>query len=713
MKYFCAAVVTLVVLTTPLLSSAEIPGADDPKSYTSLQYNRDEVAYNRRTMVDAYLKVGFREEDWNDLALDFLEDRAVAMAYAGADRYSMDDSVPNILDEQKTAQDLLNLDCDDPLVLDLIGLVLSDRRDPRGAGLIRQAAEALARSQYPAFRIANSVRRAQRNMNKDDPDQPRFTQMLIDANLRSLQGELTPFDRRKIWDGVREDVERWPIDQQKSFYERARKEQGDPWLVNMIGGTYHVNVGWKARGTGFASTVTEEGRETLAREMAEARKCFVKADKLQPTLPEAPAEMISVVMTESDTPPNESLRYWFDRAVSRQFDFEPAYRRYSYAIEPRWHGSIEEMYDLAVECAQTKRFDTSVPYRYLKILADIGTQSGSSLGYWSRPGVYEHARDVLNGYAEEPRQKKSREYFLSQLVGFAWQMTKYEDGRAALNATGGKFDVWGFDASMTIAQRSVSGTYAMTGPRAARYKEAEAKLAAKQLDDAIAAYEAIVKTVPANDPDRDLHWARGRAQELRWQKQFDTGEWVNLIPDSTMAGWNIDFGNLTSDGSTLTGTMGQTSARAVVGNRFGQRWEMSGMVESLPSKAHPGRRTYAGPMFCRASNELYYATIMRPDSQRIGWVPNGKGLYGYDAKNLESKNAFVVQQWDETIEVLINGEPFLDSMHIRSVGRRIENRVGIYSDAINSLGDEFKVTDLKIRKLTAPPANLKLKKQEN
>ncbi|HEV2293915.1 MAG TPA: hypothetical protein VGR35_08660 [Tepidisphaeraceae bacterium] len=83
----------------------------------------------------------------------------------------------------------------------------------------------------------------------------------------------------------------------------------------MIEGRYHIDAGWTARGHGYADTVTPEGWAGFARHLEQARACFTKAWELEPTYPEAPAEMIKVVMGGPAGREAQSLRAWFERAV--------------------------------------------------------------------------------------------------------------------------------------------------------------------------------------------------------------------------------------------------------------------------------------------------------------------------------------------------------------------------------------------------------------
>src|SRR5438552_1408112 len=115
---------------------------------------------------------------------------------------------------------------------------------------------------------------------------------------------------------------------------KCKVEGTEPWMLNLIGGVYHIQAAWAARGRGFADTVTPEGCQGFGRHLAAARQCLNKAMALEPKFPEAAAYMIEVSMGQDDG----QERIWFDRAVAAQIDYLPAYQYLRWALRPRWGG---------------------------------------------------------------------------------------------------------------------------------------------------------------------------------------------------------------------------------------------------------------------------------------------------------------------------------------------------------------------------------------
>ena len=124
----------------------------------------------------------------------------------------------------------------------------------------------------------------------------------------------------------------------------------DPYLVALVEGKYHTTRAWEARGSGWASTVTENGWQGFHGELDKARLALTTAHGMHPNLPYAAEEMIAVSMGSRG---QLSPREWFGRAVAAQFDYGNAYDSLLWALRPRWRGSHREMYEFGLECLRT------------------------------------------------------------------------------------------------------------------------------------------------------------------------------------------------------------------------------------------------------------------------------------------------------------------------------------------------------------------------
>src|SRR5205823_7908700 len=65
--------------------------------------------------------------------------------------------------------------------------------------------------------------------------------------------------------------------------------------------------------------------------------------------------------------------------------------------------------------------------------------------------------------------------------------------------------------------------------------EAEMQAQAGYFDEAIKSYEQALQ-VAASD-ERGLFYLKSRLKQVQWQKQFDSGDWVQIQPEKDFAAW--------------------------------------------------------------------------------------------------------------------------------------------------------------------------------
>jgi ankyrin repeat protein len=145
------------------------------------------------------------------------------------------------------------------------------------------------------------------------------------------------------------------------------------WLMNLIRANNEIDLAWEARGTGWAKDVTAESWEQYGKHLDQARLLLTATWQSDPNRPEAAGDMMTVTRGSHGNE-GETVRTWFDRAVSAQMDYPEAYKEMVLALRPRWGGSHGQMLEFGRECLATKRFDTDVPLFYLYALRQIGAE---------------------------------------------------------------------------------------------------------------------------------------------------------------------------------------------------------------------------------------------------------------------------------------------------------------------------------------------------
>ena len=147
----------------------------------------------------------------------------------------------------------------------------------------------------------------------------------------------------------------------------------DPWLREMLSGCTKKVDSWAIRGHGFYNQVPADKMQVFNKGIVEAAQHFKSAHDLHPDWPEAAVEMMSSVRANEGCSDKDEW-FWFLQAVKAQFDYLRAYREFSHALVPRWGGSIDQMENFADACLETNRFDTIVPFLYIRTFRDIANE---------------------------------------------------------------------------------------------------------------------------------------------------------------------------------------------------------------------------------------------------------------------------------------------------------------------------------------------------
>lgn len=140
---------------------------------------------------------------------------------------------------------------------------------------------------------------------------------------------------------------------------QLEKASVDEWLKLLWRIKVERDAAWKARGGGYANTVSEDGWNGYKAHGDACRAAFKRAMELHP-YPEA-AYLFSTLGPFDDEV--------FTSATAAQADFLSFYDKYLwYNCYPRWCGSLDKMKAFAERCYETKRHDTMIPLFYAEAL---------------------------------------------------------------------------------------------------------------------------------------------------------------------------------------------------------------------------------------------------------------------------------------------------------------------------------------------------------
>ncbi|HEX8522624.1 MAG TPA: hypothetical protein VF669_10240 [Tepidisphaeraceae bacterium] len=692
-----ALLISCLVLRFACLASSA--GAADV--YTEHDYRKAMLEFNLRTMVQAYKEVGKHDPRWDDDAIKLLDGMARYFTYDNAERWYAGES-PKLKDLESAAKKAISAGCNDPLVLYCYGGILDRLSKDRDAiPYLRKGTEGLMQSGYPTYR---AMAAAQRLFDHLDAEKERdaFIQArdLVTDTIAATVSVAAPkgVDRRIILGGFLNDLEKLDPEQQQQILEKAEKASADAWMLNMIAGQVHLNAAWKARGSGWADTVTEEGWKGFADHLAQARTHYEKAQQIQPDYPEAATCMITVSMGDS----THEERAWFDRAVAAQVDYEPAYRKLRWALRPRWGGSYGDMLALALEAGASKRFDTRVPFQAIDIIFDIVDDEAGSLNVWRDEKVAAMATEVLNGCVQVTKDQKLVSYYRSLLACIHWSRHESAAAREILDQEKGELDPSATREFHLANWRLADQVYAFSSEWGTDLAQAEER-ATKDPASAQSTFAAIYKKLPSGDKGR--RFVRCRMQELTWLKGFVAGETVSLQPTAAtkLSGWEAYRGHWTheKDGS-VSGTSTGSGMILLNNADFGPRFELTGTVEI--DSQDGDKEANGGPIIGWWDHNNYYGMWLRRKSQQVVMRRSNKYTQAWPAE-VKDRNDFVIQVWDNYASASINGTPAFSEYQLRDFVVNRSTRIGIGSQFASDRST-VRFKDLKIKCLDQQPASI-------
>jgi hypothetical protein len=102
-----------------------------------------------------------------------------------------------------------------------------------------------------------------------------------------------------------------------------------------------VAYGWKARGSGYANTVTEAGQKLMEKRLIEAVQVLQQAENLKQKCPFYWTAMMGAALGLGAN--NSQFETIFQKAIAYEPDFTGYYSAKAYYLAPRWYGQPGDM----------------------------------------------------------------------------------------------------------------------------------------------------------------------------------------------------------------------------------------------------------------------------------------------------------------------------------------------------------------------------------
>jgi hypothetical protein len=651
----------VVVLGIGLVVSSEaserlgIPaGSEAPSSRVFIAQRRE---FHRRMVIGAFDAVGQRDDRWSKPARQFLELWI---------EWTDDEDPTKALAELKSAgKAAIEAGCDDPMVHCLYGRVLEQTERPEEwLPYFQKANEGFAATKYGVlYRLwaAHDCQLAYEQLGQLDLAAP-YKSSTTELLLKTLSSDDYRPDEQRVllahvlgvWDAI-------PFSEKRQLFTVVQDLPGvHPWLRNTMNGKFEIDLAWAERGGGWANEVNNESWKGFAEHLQKAYERLFAAWQSDPHAPEPAAELINVA-NAGGTPPDQGPRYWFERAVSAEYDFLRAYRLYRDALLPRWGGSVEELHAFACECLATKRYDSRVPFEYFEIVNTIATDFQGDPEFFEQPGVFDNLVQMNEGYLIQSEASGKQNWCRSFAAAVAWRCKRWEEGRRFIDQMGGPPDEEAFSRLGVTPEMALGEIDARSsGEWSPKLSEAEAFYRGGQFASAANTYRTLLAALPANRPAAGFLKDGLRNADLL--QRFHNGEWVDITPDLRGSQWKPVAGEWTIDNQGwLTGVPNWNGMSLMCELKFGRRVEFRGDARfGTASVIGDNFGVFFGPKAMGPRNSF---NLHLPQHACI-WEGSQR-LAVNDAAILRD-NQFHIQRWDNEVSTSLNGSPIQFAVQFNS-----------------------------------------------
>jgi hypothetical protein len=426
------------------------PSEPIPQDAAAIEKRRhDLLAWNHRTLKDAYECVGKKDPRWDKPARETLD--LAARMFSG----EVDPQV-TFTDVHSAAKAAVDAGCVDPMVFYLYARTSIGANDPgpqEARRRARVAAEGLATSQYPAFRRAVALRfsgeSALSATNRENPDREQAEHDFASA-LALLEESVAGDEDNEFWEeswfNTLMEVTRGRRSlgvTAEAAYKRVDGElarvPGAKFLRLLYRGGFWFGYGWEARTESFAPAVPLGGFDQLEKRLAIAREAYEDAWKLQPGSGAAARALVEIDKAVGGD--RATMELWFERAMKANGDDRTACWSKLDWLDPKWYGSLEDMLAFGRACRDTKNSRTGITLLVAEAHWRIACMPGENQNtYLALPEVW---ADIQSVYDEYLKHHPVDDVARSKFATLCYLSAHYREAEVQYVALGDNLTQWG------------------------------------------------------------------------------------------------------------------------------------------------------------------------------------------------------------------------------------------------------------------------------
>lgn len=207
------------------------------------------------------------------------------------------------------------------------------------------------------------------------------------------------------------------------FNKISSIENLDPWLKELFSGNKHIYIAWKARGGGWAHTVTDSNWKIFHSNMEKAKAHLENAFALDPLKPEPLVSLCGPPHSPDYAMSN------FRKATDIQADYPQLPLIISNLFLPRWLGTPAHNCSLALACLKSPFRDTMIPEHGITAICQAAYEGNNyswQNGLRNTPGLGELAIEYLSTKASSGTPEHAEDG-AAQKVCFLTALGRYNE----------------------------------------------------------------------------------------------------------------------------------------------------------------------------------------------------------------------------------------------------------------------------------------------
>lgn len=363
--------------------------------------------WNLETTVDAYKKVGKTNSKWDEPAIRALTEYARNSSKVTSPEEPWEEIIRTNCDAA------IKAGCNDPMVryLHVRFSLTKTSKSQALAGAYYEVAVDMQKSGYHAIRKFYASHRAVNQASlaygyTNSLTMPTVKEIapILDQDLLAVvNNSTTPVEEVYAACDERFRILKWHTEEYIRAYSNIESPLFANWpdesIILRFKGEAYIDMAWNARGEGYANTVTPEGLKIFYDNIAIAEIALNQAWKLNPKDPRIADGMMQVELAQGQG--RSRMELWFDRAMKLDPNDYFACNRKSLYLEPKWHGSVQDVLNFGRECLQNTNWGGQVPLVLVYVHNAICLQyinKSEQTNYWDRPEVWHDVKTAYDRY---------------------------------------------------------------------------------------------------------------------------------------------------------------------------------------------------------------------------------------------------------------------------------------------------------------------------